>query len=190
MTLRTAGGIPKTSAQVTSAASSVMLPVFYSTANLTTAKTITTTNTFAVYIGKAPRSFTSMQLRLRVTTAAATITWCEVAIAKGAIVVGGNPNLTVLGFADVSASYNSTGQKTTTINVSSGQTINEGDDLWILIGNQATTALQVRAMSIADDIQVGVQAVRTVRPSTAVGSAQSYTIESATDVPAWCALII
>lgn len=190
MSFRNASGIEKSAPQVSGAASSVMLPVFYSTANLTTAKTITSTNTFAVYVGKAPRTLTSVQLRLRVTTAAATITWCEVAIAKGPVVVGGNPTLTVVGWADTSASYNSTGQKTTTINVSSGQTINEGDDLWILIGNQATTALQVRTMTIADDIQIGVQASAASRPSLNVGTGVSYTIEGATVTCAWAAFII
>lgn len=188
--IRNQQGIEKTSPSVSTAASSVMLPVFYSTAGLVSVKAITTTNTFAIYVGKAPRSLTSVSLRARVTTAVAGITWAEVGIAKGAVVVGGNPTLVPVGFADVSGTWNSTGQKTTTINVSAGQTIAEGDDLWVLIGNQATTALQVRAFSIADDIQVGVQASAVTRPSTTIGTGVSYTIESASTLGAWLALVI
>lgn len=188
-TVRNASGIAVTSPLV-AATSSVLVNPFFSSANLTTAKTITSGSTFAVYCGRAPRALSSVQLRCRVTTAMGTITWGEVAVAKGAIVVGGNPSLTVVGWADVSATYNSLGQKTTTINVSSGQVVNEGDDLWALIGNQATTALAVRAISIADDLQVGVQASLATRPSLNVGAAQTYTIEGATTVAAWCALVV
>ena len=164
----------------------------FSTANLTTAKTITSTNSFALYMGKAPRAYTAgqtMQIRLRVTTAAATITWCEAALAKGTPVIGGNPTLTVVGFADTSATYNSTGQKTTTITISTGQAINAGDDVWVLIGNSATTALQVRAASIADDLQTGFQASAVQRPSLIVGTGTAFTLEGATTVPAWINLI-
>lgn len=168
---------------------SVLLPPHFSTANLTSAKTITSASTFAVYVGKAPRGFTAATVRLRVTTAAATITWAEVALARGAVSVGGNPSLTVLGFADVSAIVNSTGQKSITVNVAAGQVVAPNDDLWVLIGNNATTALQVRALSIADDLQVGLQASRATRPSSNVGIAEAYTLEGATTLAAWTALV-
>lgn len=170
--------------------SSALVTPFFASANLTTAKTITSASTFAVYLGRAPRAITTAQVRFRVTTAAATITWAEVALATGPIVVGGNPSLTVRGFADVSAVVNSLGQKTVSVSASAGQTINEGDDVWLLIGNQATTALAVRAQSIADDLQVGVQGSLATRPSLNVGNAQTYTIEGATTVAAWAALIL
>lgn len=165
--------------------STILLPKTAGTANLTSVKSLTTTNAFAVYVGRAPRALSGIEVRYRVTTAAATITWAEVAVAKGAPTFGTNPNLTVVGWADVSAVINSTGQKSTTINVSSGQAINEGDDLWLLIGNQATTVGVVRALSIADDLQTGVQASAVQRPSLIVGSPTSFTIEGATTLPAW-----
>lgn len=177
-------------AQVAAAPSGVMQRPHFATANLTTAKTITSASTFAVYVGRAPKAITSATIRLRVTTAAGTITWAEVALATGAINVGGNPTLTVRGYVDTSAIVNSLGQKSITWTPASGQTINEGDDVWVLIGNQATTALQVRGQSIADDIQVGVQASLATRPSLNVGAAQAYTIEGATTVAAWAALVI
>jgi hypothetical protein len=167
----------------------VLMPLHFATANLTSTKTITTATTFAVYLGKTPRSFTSCSLRLRVTTAAATITWAEVAIARGEVNVGGNPTLRVVGWSDAAGVVNSLGQKTMVINVASGQHVAANDDLWALIGNQATTALQVRAQSIADDIQVGLQASLATRPSLNVGTAQAYTIESATALAPWVALV-
>lgn len=184
-----ANGRPRVSS-VAPLRAGVMLAQHFASANLTTAKTITSNSSFAVYVGRAPAALASVQARYRVTTAAATITWAEVAIAKGAVNVGGNPTLTVVGFADVSAVVNSLGQKTTTINVSAGQSILEGDDLWFVVGNSATTALQVRGQSIADDLQVGLQASLATRPSSNVGTGQAYAIEGATTVAAWAALIL
>jgi hypothetical protein len=185
-----ATGRVKNANSYTSRLSSLLLPGLNHNAALTGTKTLTSGTAFAVYVGKAPRSLTSIQLRYRVTTAAATITWAELAIAKGSINVGGNPNLTVVGFADVSAVINSTGQKTTTVNVSSGQSINEGDDLWLIIGNSATTAGVVRALTIADDLQVGVQASVASRPSTIVGTGTAFTIEGATTLAPWIVGIV
>lgn len=161
----------------------------FATANLTSVKSLTTGTSFALYMGKAPRALTSVQVRSRVTTAMATITWGEIALAVGTPVPGGNPSLTVVGFADVSASWNSLGQKTNTINVSAGQVVNEGDDLWLIVGNAATTVAVLRAASIADDLQGGLQAAVAVRPSTIVGVATSFTIEGATVLPAWLYIV-
>lgn len=188
--VRNVNGQTVTSPTVAVAQSSAMMASHFATANLTSNKTITSGSSFAVYVGKAPRSFTSCTIRSRVTTAMATITWGEVAIAKGTINVGGNPTLTVLGYADVSATFNSTGQKSTTVNVSSGQQVLEGDDLWVLIGNSATTAAVMRAQSIADDIQVGLQASAAQRPSLIVGNPTAYTIEGATTLAPWVSLIV
>lgn len=168
---------------------------FFATANLTSVKTLTSGTSFAVYLGKAPKSFGASSvignIRLRVTTAAATITWAEVAIATGNPVAGGNPTLTVRGFANVAAVINSTGQKTISVSTSAGQTISAGDGMWLIIGNSATTAGVVRAQSIADDIQSGVQASKTVtRPSTILGAATAFTIEGATTLAAWASLVI
>ena len=168
----------------------LMINPGFGTTNLTGTKTITSGSAFAVYVGRLTKAVSSVQVRSRVTTAMATITWGEVAIAKGDINIGGNPTLTVVGFADVSGTFNSTGQKSTTVNVSSGQTLNAGDNLWIIIGNSATTAAVMRAPSIADDIQVGQQASVASRPSTIVGTPTAFTIEGATTLPAWVAAVV
>lgn len=170
--------------------SSVLMVPHFSTADLTSTKAVISTNTNAVYVGKAPKAFTSAQIRFRVTTAAAVITWAEVALAKGSINLGGNPSLTVVGYANVAAVINGTGLKSVTVSLDAGQVVNEGDDLWALIGNQATTAVVLRAQSIADDIQVGTQANLATRPSLNVGSSEAYTVESTTVLAAWLAVLV
>lgn len=170
---------------------SVLMPAHFSTANLTSTKAITSTNTFGVLVGRPGRPLTSAQVRFRVTTAAATITWAEVALATTpSINVGASQTLTVVGFTNVAGVVNGTGLKTVTVNVDPGQAILADDDIFVLFGNQATTAMVLRAQSIADDIQVGQQTVRVARPSLEVGSAQTHDIESATTLAPWCALVI
>jgi len=171
------------------ATSAFMRSPAFASANLTATRTITSNSTFAVYMGKAPRALTSVQMRARVTTAMATITWGEVALLRGVPTVGANPSLTVLGYTDVSASFNSTGQKTTTISVASGQQVAAGNDLWLAVGNQATIAASMRAGSIADDLQMCSSANLATRPSLNVGAAQTYTIDSATALLPWFAII-
>lgn len=161
--------------------SSILGPQIES-ATAATTRTITTTNTFWVYVGKAPRALSSLVMHYRVTTAMATITWGEIAVATGAVNPGGNPTLTVRGYADVSAIANSTGIKRTTINVSSGQAINEGDDLWLGFGNQATTAAVVRGGG-ADDVESGTSASGAQRPSLIVGTPTAFTVDSTGVVP-------
>ena len=188
--VRNASGVPKTAPSAGPALSSVLVSPLFASANLTGTRSITSTNSFAVYVGKAPRAITSASVRYRVTTAAITVTWAEIALATGSINVGGNPTLTVRGYADVSAIVTSTGQKTTSVSVSSGQSINEGDDLWAIYGNAATTVAVLRAQSIADDIQVGVFAYLSTRPSSNVGNAQAYTIDGATSTMPWFAVVV
>lgn len=163
--------------------SSPTLPVGFLAANLTATKVITSTNSFAVYMGRAGAAYTTITLRLRVTTAAATITWAEVAIATGAPVLGGNPSLTRRGFTNTAAIVNSAGQKSIAVTVSG---IAAGDHLWAIIGNQATTAAVIRG-GLADDLQAGTQASVVVRPSL-MATPQTFTLEGATAVCPWIAM--
>lgn len=183
-------GIPKSAPVNSPNATSVLVSPLFATQNLTSVRSITSGNSYAVYVGKAPRSITSANVRYRVTTAAVTITWAEIALATGSINVGGNPTLTVRGYADVSGTVTATGRFTTSVSVSSGQAINEGDDLWVIYGNQASTVAVLRAQSIADDLQVGVFAYLSTRPSSNVGNTQAYTIESATAIMPWFAVVV
>lgn len=190
LSVYSANGVLKVVNTVSGPSSSVLISPGFSTAALTSVKTITSLSSFALYMDKAPRALTTVAARYRVTTAMVTPTWAEIAIGVGSINVGNNPTIKIVGFADVSAVLTSIGQKTTNIAVSSSQSIKEGDDLWFIIGCQAVTAPIVRATSIADDIQVGIQGSAAVRPSTVIGSSTVFTIEGATVLPAWVALII
>lgn len=186
----TANGDRKSRAVTVAQLPLIRMAPHFATANLTSLKSLTSGTSFALYIGKAPRALTSVQVRLRVTTALITPTWAEIALAKGIPVPGANPSLTVVGYADTSVSWAAAaGQRTETINVSSGQSVNEGDDIWIIVGNVAATLAVLRAQSIADDIQAGFQAALATRPSLNVGSAQTYTIEGATVLAAWLAVV-
>lgn len=152
-------------------------------ANLTAVKTLTSNSTFAYYMGPAPLAYSSITLRYRVTTAAATITWAEVGIAysDGPVTIAGAATLTRLGYTDTSATVNSTGQKSTAVSVSG---VVPGMHLWALFGAQATTAEIVRG-ALADDLQSGFfQSRATTRPST-MGAATVFAVEGATTVPVW-----
>lgn len=159
------------------------LPVGFQHGNLTAAKTLTSGSTFAIYLGRACARYSSVVVRWRVTTAAATVTWAEVAIATGSGAMAGASTLTTRGYTDVAAVITSTGQKSTTVAVSG---IEVGDDVWVLIGNAATTAGIVRA-GLADDLQVGFNVSAAARPST-MAAATSFAVEGATAAALWVAI--
>lgn len=156
--------------------------VGFNAANITGTRTITSTNTMAQYLGKAEYAYTSCQLRYRITTAAATITWAEVAIASGTFNLGGNQTLTTRGFTDVSGSINSTGLKQTTVALTG---VTAGMDLYALIGNQAVTAAVVRA-GLGDDITTGFASAAVARPSTMAGGT-TFTLAANSDSMIWWA---
>lgn len=87
---------------------------------------------------KAEKNYTSVTLSYRVTTAAATITFCELAIYRVAqpMGVGTQQVLQRLGFIDTSSVWNSLGNKTSTITLTGCK---KGDDLYAIFASQATT---------------------------------------------------
>lgn len=150
-------------------------------ANLTAVTAFATQDAYYVYLGRAQHALTSCDVVCRVTTAAATITYAEVAIFTGAPVANGNASLTRRGFTDVAATFNSIGIKKTTVTLTG---VSAGDDLWAVFASQATTPFQLRGC-LADDIQSGVfQTTNAVRPSTAA-SPQATTLAGAAVVPPW-----
>jgi hypothetical protein len=154
----------------------------FNTANLTSVWITVSNSSYAVYLGTCSKVSNSVSVRLRVTTAAATITWCEMAIFKGQVNIGGNPTLTRLGYADTSGDYNTNALVSKTITLSTNTAI--GDELWAVFGAQATTALRVRA-GLADDLQSGTYAsLASTRPST-VTSPTAWTLAGATDEVPW-----
>ena len=164
------------------ASGAVNMPAYFAAPNTTTTLTLTSTNCYCIYLGRVERNFNTINLAYRITTAAATITWAEVAIYKGTPTLGNNATLSSrLGFTDVSGSWQSTGQKNTSVSVSG---LAAGDDIWAVFSNSATTAAAVRA-GLADDVNGGFfQTVTNKRPST--NASLTGVIDSTTSM-IWCA---
>jgi hypothetical protein len=157
-------------------------PIGLYAATLTAVTALTTGTTYFEYVGVAGKAYTTCTVLTNVTTLAATITWAEVAVFKGAPVLNGNASLTRLGFTNVATTYNSTGRKSTAVTVTAAA----GDNLWVAYGSTATTPFQIRGL-LADDIQSGVFQTATVRPSTA-SSPQATTLGGATAIPGWVSM--
>lgn len=139
-----------------------------------------TGNSGARYLGMTPFDVTSVSLRVNVTTAVATsISWAEMALASAPSATSGN--LTLLGTAtDVTGTYNSTGNKSTTITTS----IPAGTFVYAVYGSQATTPFQLRA-TIADELGSGViRTATTTRPST-MAAATAFSTSTAITAAAW-----
>lgn len=83
--------------------------------------------------------------------------WCQVAIAKGDVNIGGNPTLTVVGFTSVEGTWNSTGLKSTIVSVGANQGLNEGDNIWVVAGCSVGTGgvTPIVRAGLADDLQTG-----------------------------------
>lgn len=185
----TAGGLYKTGGVTHLAKDTCVLPVGFWTGGVGTSKTLVTNFSYGCWMGRAEKAYTSASIQYRVTVAAATITWAEAAVATGAVQMGSTAGavsaslLTTRGFTDVSAVINSTGIKTTTVALSG---IQPGDDLWVLLGNQATTAAQIRSTSNADNLSVGrcVESASGIRPSTMLGGTE-FTLDGT--VTGWLA---
>lgn len=155
-----------------------LMPIVYQTVNLSTQRSITTTTTVATYMGRLSETRTSFSIFAVVLTAAATITWAEFAIAKGTPVLNAGTTLTPVGYASVSSVVNSTGFKVVTVTVTAGQSIGAGDHIWMLCGNQATTAMSLQCSSL-DNEWTGLTLNATMRPSTNIGTGVAFSNESA-----------
>ena len=142
--------------------------------------------TSLTYLGLANKVSSSIDIRYRVTTAAATITWAEIALYKnitglrpnvqnaGGGADGDNP-MVLLGYTNVSAIVNSTGLKTTNISLTTPAAV--GDCLYIAWGSQATTNVAMRGGQ-PDNNMTGIFWVGTFRPSTTTPQACSKNLSS------------
>jgi len=150
--------------------------------DLTTLTAYVSNSCYFYYLGRALGPITTCDVVCRVGTAAATITWAEVAIFKGDVLANAAASLSRLGFTSVSGTFNTTGIKKTAVALTGVQ---GGDDLWVVFGSQATTPYQLRA-GLADDIQDGsFQSAALARPST-VATPFATTLGSATLAIPWC----
>lgn len=151
---------------------------------ITTATTLTLVSgtDYAVYLGKADRKYNTISMRYSVTSSPSPITWSEIAIYKGSPTLNGTTTvLNFCGFANVSATVGTTGDKTTTITVT-GITIN--DDLYAVFGSSHTGTYSLRGCS-ADDLGTGFFSTVTgsLRPST--NTTLTVTTDSTTS-NIWC----
>lgn len=173
------GGLKST---MTSPASQ-LLKGHFDCADLTTTLTMTTGTAFALYLGRCGKNSSRVDLIYRMTTAlGATIAYAEAAIFKGNVNLNGNPTLTRLGFTDISGTPNGVSVQNVSVNLTTAA--QPGDDLWVVFGfSTSGTAAALRA-GLADDIQSGVWASLSGRPST-IAAASAFTLEDAVTSRPW-----
>lgn len=142
--------------------------------------------TVATYVGRAPKATSRVMVRFRTCNTSVTATWGEIAVATGTPIMGAGTILTVRGFNGsnnaIANSYASAvgvtnGVYTTLVPISPGQTLQEGDDVWILLGNEAVTGSNVRCLAVADELQTGLCLNATTRPSLNIGRGVAYTLD-------------
>jgi len=143
--------------------------------------------TVATYIGRAPKTTKRILVKYRTCNNSVSATWGELAVATGTPIIGAGTNLTVLGFNGtnnaIANSYTSgtaqlQGIYSNYIDLSPGQTLLEGDDTWILIGNLGTTGANIRCTGVPDDLQTGLSLSTFTRPSLNIGKSVAYALDT------------
>ena len=160
--------------------SSLMFPpAFYAAATTGTRLITATGQVLAIYLGKCPeymKTGDTVNLTYIVNTIAATVTWAEIGVAKGAFTQTANPTLTYVGSVSIAADILTTGTKTKAVVIGTGVAagpanntfVLPGEDVWLVIGNQATTGVTIRAANVANPLVPASAALTTtVRPSLA-----------------------
>lgn len=147
--------------------------------------------TVATYIGRAPKTSLRMMVKYRTCNASATVTWGELAIATGTPILGGGTTLTVIGVNTTNNAIANSfpagvnilqGTYSNYIDVAPGQTLQEGDDTWILIGGAATTGANIRCVALGDALQSGCCVKAVTRPSLNIGKGVVYDLEDAANL--------
>lgn len=143
------------------------IPEYNHTGGVATAASIATGTSVCYYIGKATGNHKNINIPiLHINPAAVSITWAEAAIYKGTPTLGTAPTLTRCGFVDISAIFGITVATATARGIYIPVTnISAGDDLWFVIGNQASTTISTRVNTNADDIGAGFVLTVSSRPS-------------------------
>jgi len=151
--------------------------------NATDVLTVVSGTDYGLYLGKADRPYSNIKIRYNVVNAPTPTTYAEIAIFKTFIkLASATTVVNFCGFADVSAVINSTGIKTTTVNVSG---ITENDDLFVVFGTVHTGTFNLRA-GIPDVISTGSigSVAGSFRPST--NTSLTLTTSAALNIP-WMA---
>jgi len=147
----------------------IRMPEWFGTANASTTLSLTNTNCFCVYLGRADRIYSSIKVQYQTTTAlTATIAWAELAIYKGTPTWSGGSvtgsSLTRLGYTDTSGVWNGAlGNKTTSVTVSGMVT---GDDLYAVFSNSTSGTVTSFRAGLPDYLGSGAyQTVSNKQPS-------------------------
>jgi len=178
-------GISKTSGSTIVRAAPLIVYPLKDATNITTVTAFVSATCHCYFMGVAPFSGNSIDLLVNVTTGVATITWAEVAIYKGTPkLFAAVTDLVRLGYADVSGTFNTTGIKK--VNIPLNINSQPGDNIWVVLGCQATTPFQIRG-ALADNIQCGLFQTLAQRPSLNPGPIASA-LAGAAVVPGWVAI--
>lgn len=145
------------------------------------AQNMTNNTHYAVYLGRAWASLTSFNIYWGSAAGVAlgTVTYAEIGILTGtAALNGATVNMTVRGTTDISGVLGTAAYRTTAITTSG---ITAGDDLWIVLGKNATGATpQYRSTANADAAQVGIfYTLAAGGAISALGAGTSYSLGSA-----------
>jgi len=133
--------------------------------NVTDILTLASGTDYGFYLGKADRPYSDIKIRYNVVGNPTPTTYAEVAIFKTFIkLASATTVVNYCGFADISTVINTTGNKTTTINVSG---ITENDDLFVVFGTVHTGTFTLRAgiPDLISTASVG-SVTGSLRPST------------------------
>lgn len=145
----------------------------------------------ATYMGRAPKTTNRVAPKFRLTTTTAAVTWGEIAVATGSPSLGNAVPLTVVGVSTANnplasswtAGTTLVGIYSTMIDTAPGFQITEGDDIWILFSNSATTPAQLRASPTADDMSSGVTLQANTQPSLNIGVPVTYNLDGNANLP-------
>ncbi len=151
--------------------------------NVTDILTLVSGTDYGLYLGRADRSYANIKVRYNVVGNPTPTTYAEVAIFKTSIkLASATTVVNYCGHADISGVITTTGNKTTTINVTG---ITEQDDLFIVFGTVHTGTFNLRA-GITDVISTGSigSVAGSLRPST--NTSLTLTTSAALNVP-WVA---
>lgn len=157
----------------------------YDGANSTVA--LGTNSARAMFLGYAYRDFIAgeiFKVRWRIAIAGSGLTWAELAIAKGDHVLGVNPAVRPVGFYSWGTEHSAAAPAnyTSSVPISSGQSIAAGDGLWVVFAKNSTGSPTLAAGGAFDVLQSGIHGTNTTvgwRPSLNIGTLSTFTTDTA-----------
>lgn len=153
----------------------------FMTSSAAGALTTTSGTTYAIYIGRAERPYIGCIVKIQFVNTAVSVNWAELAVASGTFNLSGNQTLTLRGYTDITGNAASGSNVREIFIPLSG--IHTNMDLWLLVGNDAGTTVNIRS-GVADDLTTGVLSEATVRPSTMAADTTFTLASNALNYPA------